>query len=83
MLCACTLRRHLRHAAAGLLQGARHPSAPLAASVGVALGLSVGVGAVLPTASAAGAAENDMDSYLKVLVALQSRLESMSTQYAS
>ncbi len=50
-----------------------------AASLGLALGLSLGV--AVPAASASGAAENDMDNYMKVLAALQSRLDSMSTKY--
>ena len=52
----------------------------LAAGVGVAFGLGFGLSGVVPTAFAAPSAENDMDNYMKVLTALQSRLDSMSTK---
>lgn len=52
-----------------------------AAAAGVGLTLGLGAGAIAPTtASAAGSAENDMDNYMKVLGALQARLDSMSTK---
>lgn len=63
----------------GLIKAMRRQAR--AASMGLALGLSLGV--AVPAASAAGAAESDMDNYMKVLAALQSRLDSMSTKYVA
>jgi|EP01046_Picozoa_sp_COSAG06_P063698 hypothetical protein len=78
---AAAICRRLRHAApAGCTQSLRRPAVPLALLGGAALGMGLGLGAVTAPVSAAGTAENDMNDYMKVLVALQSRLDSMSTK---